>query len=118
MDSVNDAGSSQSRWRDCECSFGFKVAGFSRAHHAGKQFASRARRHHEPAFILPAPTVPYPDRSVPAKDSIRNVVRIDSTLSEVLKAVVREDERPIQPRARHTTMVCILGCEFKWKRGR
>src|SRR6266545_3295950 len=50
---------------------------------------------------------------MPAEDSLCNIVRIDPTLGEMLEAVVREDERPVEPRARHTGMVCILGCKSR-----
>lgn len=80
-------------------------------------FAPGERRHDEPTFLPAASTVPQPDWAVPAEDCICNVVRVDFAVSEVLEAVVREDERPVKPHPRHTGRVCIRRCKSRERRG-
>ena len=82
--------------------------------HACYELTAIQWSHHEPTLPDAPPRPAYACRSMPAVHGIHDVHCLDVPLCQVLKTGRREHERPVNPGAKHTRMVCTRGCAVKW----
>jgi hypothetical protein len=76
---------------------------------AREQFTALQRSHHEPALPVTAASPPYACRPMLAVYGVYDIRRLDLPFSQVLETGRREHQRPVNPGARHTGMVCNSG---------
>lgn len=96
----------QPRTRNDERTFRIEVPRKRCPEHARQEFTPVQWSDHKPTLPDTPPRPAYACRSMPAVHGVHNVPCLNIPFCKVLKTGCRENQRPVNPDAEHTIMVC------------